>query len=336
MKISVSIYAAKNNNLKELVEQLDAHGVDMLHIDCLDDERVFDDIANIRQWSATPIDLHVISPNPERFYPLIQDAAVEYVTFQYESAGRIPDVPTGSKTQFGIAFTASTGVTHLPSIPNTYSHVLFMATEPGKSGGVFQPQLFQQINVLKFAYPQLKVHVDGGVNDTVGFVLRLMGVHAVISGSYVLGHDTIGIGLMRFHKVQGNEQHNQWKVGDFAVPLDYLPVMQWNALNYLDALQTMDKYRTGFVLVTNHNGVLQGVISNADVRKALIKHQGHVSDIQTIDYVNTKPIVLHQNTTITEMLRILNDLNFIVLFLPVVGDDNKLQGVVMLNHLTRV
>ncbi|HLP19530.1 MAG TPA: hypothetical protein VK174_04485, partial [Chitinophagales bacterium] len=66
MKISASIYSGKGKTPEQLVKELDAHGIDMLHVDCADNDKVFDDIAAIRKISSTPIDLHIISAEPEK------------------------------------------------------------------------------------------------------------------------------------------------------------------------------------------------------------------------------------------------------------------------------
>lgn len=67
MKISASVYSSKSQSLPEIVNDLDVHGADLFHIDCNDDLSVFDDIAEIKQLSKTPVDLHIISPNPKNF-----------------------------------------------------------------------------------------------------------------------------------------------------------------------------------------------------------------------------------------------------------------------------
>ena len=85
MKISASIYSDKSRSLKEVILDLVAHQVDLLHVDCNDDLSVFEDIANIRTWCDLPIDLHIITENPSKYYDLLERNPVEYVTFQVEN-----------------------------------------------------------------------------------------------------------------------------------------------------------------------------------------------------------------------------------------------------------
>ena len=85
MKISASIYSSKNQKLEQIIHELDEHGVDYFHVDCNDDKSVFDDIVRIRELSSKPIDLHIISSEPEAYFDAIQKHRVEFVTFQYEN-----------------------------------------------------------------------------------------------------------------------------------------------------------------------------------------------------------------------------------------------------------
>jgi ribulose-phosphate 3-epimerase len=70
MKISASIYSDKKRFLKEVIHDLMDHQVDILHVDCNDDLSVFDDISQIRTWCKIPIDLHIITETPSKYYEL--------------------------------------------------------------------------------------------------------------------------------------------------------------------------------------------------------------------------------------------------------------------------
>jgi ribulose-phosphate 3-epimerase len=72
MKISASIYASKNENLEEIIREINMLPIDFIHIDCNDDFAVFDDIKEIRKFTTKPIDLHIISPEPEKYFDLLQ------------------------------------------------------------------------------------------------------------------------------------------------------------------------------------------------------------------------------------------------------------------------
>jgi len=108
LKLSGSIAALTHCPLPEAARQLDRLGVDYIHVDCNDDPRVFEDIGVIRENSRRPIDLHIVSPRPEDYFPLISRYNVEQVSFQYESAGRVPVADRQLGARLGLALKPET------------------------------------------------------------------------------------------------------------------------------------------------------------------------------------------------------------------------------------
>jgi ribulose-phosphate 3-epimerase len=85
MKISASVYADQRQNLAATVHELESCHADMLHVDCKDNPAIFDDIRTLRTLTKLPIDLHLITANPSRYFELLEDNPVEFLTLQYES-----------------------------------------------------------------------------------------------------------------------------------------------------------------------------------------------------------------------------------------------------------
>lgn len=333
MKISASIYSDKQRTLEELVMQLDAHGIDMLHVDCADNESVFEDIRAIKKYSQTPIDLHLISPQPEKYFPLIKELEIEFVSIQYELVKSLPDIGDLPKTKFGLAITKDTALDFLrEKWVSAFSFVMLMCTEPGKSGGVFAKENFQRIIEVKNQFPSLKIQIDGGVNNEIAFILKLLGVDSVVSGSYLLGQESLSAGMISFFKAPIADN---FLVKDFYTPLSYLPIIPKSELNFKKVLQVIEQYKQGFALITDEYNRLEGVISNADVRRGILQQIEHLEKIDVTEMINRTPVKLNEFDSLGAMLKTVNGLNFIVLFLPVTDSDNILKGAVLLNNLTR-
>ena len=185
MKISASIYSDKVNDLETTIELLNANHVDLIHVDCKDNLSVFEDIKVMKAKSDIPLDLHIITDNAEKFYNHIVEQKVDYVTFQYEDLkDKTLDIPSNFKGKLGLAITSNTEIEVFEQYVNQFDFILFMATIPGESGGVFDSRNFRRIRDFKKKFPGKKIHVDGGVNGEVSFILRNMGVYASVSGSY--------------------------------------------------------------------------------------------------------------------------------------------------------
>ncbi|MBL0308307.1 MAG: CBS domain-containing protein [Bacteroidetes bacterium] len=336
MKISASIYSyRKEKGLEQLVKDLDADAIDMLHVDCADDDKAFDDIRRIRQVSKTPIDLHIISSEPEKYFSHIENLEIEFVSFQYENLKEFPVLPKGLNTKFGLSIVSSTPIDVFEQVEASYDFVVMMSTTPGKSGGEFNRESFQRIISFQHRFPKKKIHADGGVNDQIAYILRMLGVNAVVSGSYLVNHESLTSGMLSFHQPP-KESHRNFQVQEFMTGTKYLPVLYEEHLDFKTILQAIEDYKLGFALIVNNDGKLSGVVSNADIRRGLLSSTSDFNAVNLKEVINRNPIAIREDTTVSGIVRLLNDLNFIVLFLPVVNENGQLKGTVLLNNLIRV
>jgi CBS domain-containing protein len=106
-------------------------------------------------------------------------------------------------------------------------------------------------------------------------------------------------------------------------------------LSFEKVLQTIEDYKQGFVLIVDENKLLKGVISNADIRRGLIAQLNNLKDVDVRQMVNPNPVRIVDSADLGGMLTMINELNFIILFLPVVDAAGVLKGAVLLNNLTR-
>ena len=332
MKISASIYSNKEKNLPSLIKELDDHNIDFFHIDCNDDPAVFNDINIIRQISSTPIDLHIISSEPEKFYAGIADNDIEYVSFQFENLLNPLKLPNGIKSRTGLAITSDTSVEVFNDYADQCSFVLFMTTVPGQSGGSFNKENFRKIRKFARLFPGKKIHVDGGVNAEVSFILRNMGVYAAVTGSYLLNADYVGAALLN---LKSDNISSHYHLSDFMIDVNELPLLRVKSFDFQDVLHSIEDYKLGFTSVVDEQNKLVGIITNADVRKGLIKHINDMNNIPVEDLINTNPVVINQNRTINELLRLIKSLRFPILYIPVVDDENRLVGAVTFNNLIK-
>lgn len=331
MKISASIYSDKRRSLKEVIEDLVQHQVDLLHIDCNDDLKVFEDIRSIRNWCDLPLDLHIITAEPEKYYDLLRENPVEYVTFQYESLMTplsIPEDITGKK---GLAIVTPTSVDVFDQYSNL-DFILIMATVPGQSGGVFDKLNFSKIRQFRKKYPAKSIHVDGGVNGEVSFILRNMGVSSSVSGSYLFNAPSVGHALMNLTK---REIESNYHVEDFMIPLEECPVVKNENLELKSILITIENGNMGFCLVTDEANNFVGLISSADIRKAMLRHLDDLNKIIPEDAINKTPVSILSSSTVIELLQRIKRCNFPVMYLPVLNNGGKAVGIVNFVHLIK-
>ena len=331
MKISASIYSDKKRPLKEVIDDLVAHQVDLLHVDCNNDLTVFEDIKRIREWCSLPIDLHIITENPEKYYDLLIENPVEYVTFQFEDLKITLNLPSEIKGKKGLAITTPTSVDVFDSYAD-FDFILIMATIPGQSGGVFDKLNFSKIRQFRKKYPSKSIHVDGGVNGEVSFILRNMGVSSSVSGSYLFNGPSIGHALMNLTK---REIESHYRVEDFMIPLSEAPNIKLSTATTKSILEEVERGNFGFSLVTGDNNELIGLVSSADIRKALLRKIDQPTEIFPTDLINKHPISINSDSTVYEMLQLIKKCPFPIMYLPVVNEAQFAVGIVTFAHLIK-
>ncbi len=330
MRISASIYSDKKRDLSETIQDLAAHHVDLLHVDCNDDPSVFEDISKIRTWCNIPVDLHIITKHPSKYFDLLREVPVEYVTFQLEDLEEELEIPADITGKKGLAIITPTPIEAFDKYQN-FDFILIMATIPGQSGGVFDSVNFKKIRDFQQKYPGKSVHVDGGVNGEVSFILRNMGVHTSVSGSYLFNAPSIGHALMDLTK---RNLDSQFLVKDFMIPLSEAPVIGEEA-SVLEVLNAIEIGKLGFTLVVNQQSDLKGLISNADIRKSLIRTKGNLSQESISEIMNTTPLVIRETATVNDLLQQIKKYAFPILYLPVVDQENKAKGILTFVNLIK-
>lgn len=331
MKISASIYSDKKRALEQVILDLNNHQVDLLHIDCNDDLTVFNDIIKIRKWCSIPIDLHIITSSPEKYFDLLIQNPVEYVTFQFENLTTKLTIPKEISGKKGIAVTTNTPISIFENYTD-FDFILIMATTPGQSGGLFDKVNFDKIRRFRKEYPSKSIHVDGGVNGEVSFILRNMGVSCSVSGSYLFNEPSIGHALFN---LQSREIASQFQVGDFMTPIEECPIIDSSENNIRAVLETIENGNLGFCLVVDSTNKLVGLISSADIRKGLLKCLNNLRELTLAIMMNASPLVIQSNQTVVEMLQLIKSCVFPVMYLPVVNSDGKAVGIVNFVNLIK-
>ena len=239
-------------------------------------------------------------------------------------------IPSDIKGKKGLAVITPTSIEAFDQY-NNFDFILIMATIPGQSGGVFDAVNFKKIRDFQKKYPSKSVHVDGGVNGEVSFILRNMGVHTSVSGSYLFNAPSVGHALMDLTK---RNVDSQFLVKDFMIPLTESPVIGEES-SLLQVLNAIEDGKLGFTLVVNQGKDLNGLISNADIRKSLIRTNGNLNSESISEIMNSKPLVIQETATVNDLLQQIKKYTFPILYLPVVDGNNKAKGILTFVNLIK-
>jgi len=332
MRISASIYANRKDDIITVAKELEANRVDMLHIDCNDDPSVFADINCLKAYTSLPLDLHLITADPSVYVSQLDELPVEFLTIQLENLSENAILPKTGFNKLGLALISNTPIDAFGPYSNQCDFVLLMATEPGKSGGAFNKQNFKRIREFKRKFPSKRIHVDGGVNAEVSFILRNLGVYAAVSGSYLFRGKTVGGAL---HDLKNAETDSHYRVADFMRETDETPIVEQKDLNLKNVLGSIEMAKMGFTTVIGEGGKLNGIISNADVRKGLLKNIGNLDNLEPEELINRDPITVNEELTVTQLLKLIRQQSIPINFLPVTNSEGILMGSLTFNDLIK-
>ena len=255
------------------------------------------------------------------------------MTFQYENLKDQLKIPADISARLGLAITSDTDISAFEHYADKFDFILFMTTTPGQSGGTFDKRYFKKIREFRQQFPDKRIHVDGGVNGEVSFILRNMGVYASVSGSYLMDSDsTIGAAMLN---LKTHEVDSHFQVKDFMREADEIPLLKPGQRSVESILRSIEDYDLGFTILIDENGKLDGIVTNADVRKGLLKHIDNLNDISVSDMTNSDPVRANENFSVMELLRFIKQQSFAISYLPVVDDTNKVTGAVTFFNLIK-
>jgi predicted transcriptional regulator len=100
-------------------------------------------------------------------------------------------------------------------------------------------------------------------------------------------------------------------------------------------LECIEAGQLGFCIVVGDNNQFRGLISNADVRKGLIKQLDNLSNVDALSMVNENPVTVNEENTVNEMLNLIKKCPFPVMYLPVINKDSSATGIVTFVNLIK-
>ncbi|MFM8962698.1 MAG: CBS domain-containing protein, partial [Sphingomonadales bacterium] len=179
----------------------------------------------------------------------------------------------------------------------------------------------------------LKIKETSG--PEVSFILRQMGVSTAVSGSYLFKQPSVGSALMNLTK---RSIGSDYKIKDFMTPLHETPQFVMENISLKNVLQAVEVGQMGVAMATDDQQYFKGMVSSADIRKALLKQLSKSADLNALsvsDLINSNPICIDQDASVVELLQLIKSSPFAVLYLPVVDKEQKLKGIVQFSNLIK-
>ncbi len=131
---------------------------------------------------------HLMLYHPDKYLGLLKNKGFNKIIFHIEST-KSPEKTINlikkEKLKIFIAINPKTGIKSILPYVNEVNGVLFLGVHPGKEHQSFLPTVYKKIRQLRKINKEIKIQVDGGVNEKSIKKLAKLGVSLVNSGSFI-------------------------------------------------------------------------------------------------------------------------------------------------------
>ena len=120
-------------------------------------------------------------------------------------------------------------------------------------------------------------------------------------------------------------------VKEVMLQLNKIPIVQDNVF-LKESMEIMDKFRLGIVCIVDTKDKLQGVLTDGDLRRTLLKVQKPLASILVDDvsrYAKKNPTTIGYNESLSHAINIMGQKQ--IWDLPVVDHEKKLLGLLHLH-----
>ena len=122
-----------------------------------------------------------------------------------------------------------------------------------------------------------------------------------------------------------------YKVGELRIKVDMLPVISQEA-SFREAIELVSEKRLGTALLVDNNSKLSGVITDGDIRRAVIKHPD-VRNLKVKDVMTSNPKTIGIDELCAKALSVME--KYSITSLAVVDKENNPIGLLHIHDLLR-
>ena len=211
IKIAPSILSADFARLGAHVQEVEAAGCDMLHVDVMDGHFVPNlsmgpiVVEALKRTTNIPLDVHLMITDPATYAESFIKAGADLISFHSE----VVDDPRPLARQcreagvgVGLVLNPDTPVEKVLDVLPEFDMILVMTVHPGFSGQSFLPENLSKVRAIRETEKRLRaegslsrpldVEVDGGIDLKTCAAAREAGANVFVAGSAIFDQPAPG------------------------------------------------------------------------------------------------------------------------------------------------
>lgn len=265
--ISYSLLAAlvRHLPLEDSIVKMEKIGISSIHYDIADEVVTLPaELSHqLRSNSSLAFDYHIAKSDPAEAISAISLKQGDFVCAHVEASVNWPSLVSRAKesgASFGIGLNVGTEWSELVPRIEAFNpdFILVMAAEAGRSGGSFDFKTLEKIHRIRESYNDLRIHVDGGIDDLAAASLRGLGVNLLVSGSYIHSGSEAKDRLAFLQGIPDNPLL-------FSLLGEKLPKVYEDS-NWSEIVQALEYGEIGCVAVLDATSKYIGIITDHDIR----------------------------------------------------------------------
>jgi ribulose-phosphate 3-epimerase len=199
--LSASILSADFACLGEQIDEVEAAGIDWIHVDVMDGQFVPNItmgpfiVETCRRITTLPLDVHLMIDDPDQMIDAFAQAGASGISVQIENTPHVYRTLQHIRAcgcRPGIVLNPGTPAHRIESVLNLVDLVLVMTVNPGYSGQQFIPDVLPKISqvktMLEAAHSKAVIEVDGGMTAETLPLAYQAGAQVFVTATAVFKH----------------------------------------------------------------------------------------------------------------------------------------------------
>lgn len=216
--LAPSILSADFGNLREQVRVVVDAGVEIIHVDCMDNHFVPNltigpvVLDSISRDFDVHFDVHLMVQDPDSLIEPFVKAGATMISVHVETAKHLQRTLTRIRelgAQAGVVLNPATSIRTLDEVFPWVDFILLMTVNPGFAAQKFIPSMLNKIRKTRQTIQDsgfhIKIEVDGGVKKSNCKEVVAAGADIIVAGSAVFGKADPPAEVREFHSIIRHE-----------------------------------------------------------------------------------------------------------------------------------